>query len=268
MTLFFRLILRWIRLPLEELKDIFSLIQNRNGIVSESYLSCKNGSIGKCANEIPETDITKNCLRMGGYPLTKAVLYQAIIDGFTEVIASVNGENVLLKGIKGAQCWLNANTDTLVSFKVNIPEILFLCAVRKDLNNRFLVDAFCTDGGVIPRNMIVEKGLQLIKLGAITWEDFVTKSSLMPSRMFGWLNKGYLAVGTDADITVLAPEEGRTMMGINKVKVIMIDGMVIGEKGRILTTIQGERNVKESNIDYEIFDLNNCLFIKINNKEV
>lgn len=61
--------------PLEELKEIFSLIQNRNGIVIESYLSCKNGSNGKCANEIPEMDITKNCLRIGGYPLTKAGLY-------------------------------------------------------------------------------------------------------------------------------------------------------------------------------------------------
>jgi len=84
--------------------------------------------------------------------------------------------------------------------------------------------------------------------------------------MFGWLNKGHLAVGADADITVLDPERGMAVMGINKGKVIMIEGMVIGEKGRILTTAQGERNIKESNIDYEIFDLNNCLFYKDNNK--
>lgn len=248
-----------IKEPLEELKEIFSLIQNRNGIVSESYLSCKNGSGGKCTDEIPEMDITKNCLRMGGYPLTKAGLYQAIIDGFAEVTVNANGENILLKGIKGAQCWLDADTDTIVSFKVNIPEILFLCAVHKDFNNRFLVDAFCTDGGGIPRNMIVEKGLQLIKFGAITWEDFVIKSSLMPSRMFGWLNKGHLAVGADADITVLDPEKGKAMMGINKGKVIMIEGMVIGEKGRIFTTECGEKKIKEAKIDYEVFNLNDSL---------
>jgi len=253
-----------IKEPLEELKEIFSLIQHRNGIVSESYLSCKNGSIGKCTNKIPEDGVTKNCLKMGGYPLTKTGLYQAIIDGFAEVIISVNGENVLLKGIKGAQCWLNANTDTLVSFKVNVPEILFLCAVHKDFSKRFLVDAFCTDGGGIPRNTIVEKGLQLIKFGAITWEDFVIKSSLMPSRMFGWLNKGHLAVGADADITVLDPERGMAVMGINKGKVIMIEGMVIGEKGRILTTERGEKKIKETNIDYEVFNLNDCLLYNSN----
>jgi len=258
-----------IKEPLDELNEIFSLLQKKNNIVSESYLSPRNGSSGKCVNEIPETDVTRNCLKMGGYPVTRAGLHKAIIDGFAEVIVSVNGENVLLKGIKGAQYWLNANTDTLVSFKVNIPEILFLCAIHKDLNNRFLVDAFCTDGGGIPRNMIVGKGLQLIKLGAISWEDFVIKSSLMPSRMFGWLNKGHLAVGADADITVLDPKRGIAVMGINKGKVIMIEGRVMGEKGRILTTERGEKKIEEANIDYEIFNLTDCLLYNSNkNKHI
>ncbi len=248
-----------IKEPLDELDEIFSLLQKKNKIVSESYLSCRNGSSGKCVNEIPETDVTRNCLRMGGYPLTKAGLYQAIVDGFAGVIVSVGGENVLLKGKKGVQCWFDADTDVIISFKVNIPEILFLCAAHKDSNNRFLIDAFCTDGGGIPRNVIVEKGMQLIKYGAITWEDFAIKSSLMPSRMFGWLNKGHLAVGADADITVLDPERGMAVMGINKGKVIMIEGTVKGEKGRILTTDRGEIKIKEANIDYELFNLNDCL---------
>jgi len=253
-----------IKEPLEELKEIFSLLQKKNNIVSESYLSYRNGSSGKCVNGMPEMDVTRNCLKMGGYPLTKAGLYQAIIDGFAEVIVNVNGENVLLKGKKGVQRWLDADTDVIISFKVNIPEILFLCAVHKDFNNRFLINAFCTDGGGIPRNIIVEKGLQLIKFGAITWEDFVIKSSLMPSRMFGWLNKGHLAVGADADITVLDPERGMAVMGINKGKVIMVEGMVIGEKGRILITERAEKKIKETNIDCEVFNLNDCLLYNSN----
>jgi len=248
-----------IKEPLDELNEIFSLIQNKNNIVSESYLSHRNGSSGKCVNEMPETDVTRNCLKMGRYPLTKAGLYQAIIDGFAEVVVSIEGENILLKGKEGAQCWLDADTDLIISFKVNIPEILFMCAVQKDFNNRFLIDAICTDGGGIPRNVIVEEGLQLIKFGAITWEDFVVKCSLMPSSMFGWLNKGHLAVGADADITVLDTEKGKAVMGINKGKVIMIEGMVLGEKGRILTTKCGEKKIKEANIDYEVFNLNNSL---------
>jgi len=77
--------------------------------------------------------------------------------------------------------------------------------------------------------------------------------------MFGWLNKGHLAVGADADITVLDPEKGKAVMGINKGKVIMAEGRVIGEKGRILTTRSGEKKIREAKIDYEVFNLNDSL---------
>ncbi|GAG70775.1 unnamed protein product [marine sediment metagenome] len=78
-----------------------------------------------------------------------------------------------------------------------------------------------------------------------------------------------LAVGADADITVLDPGRNMAVMGINKGKVIMIEGMVIGEKGRILTTGHGGKKIEEANIDYEVFNLNNCLLYNSNkNKHI
>ena len=76
------------------------------------------------------------------------------------------------------------------------------------------------------------------------------------------LNKGHLSEGADADITVLDLKEGKAVMGINKGRVIMVEGIVIGEKGRILTTKQGKRNIREANVDYELIDLNNSLLYK------
>ena len=78
-----------------------------------------------------------------------------------------------------------------------------------------------------------------------------------------------MAVGSDADITVLDPKRGIAVMGINKGKVIMIEGRVMGEKGRILTTERGEKKIEEANIDYEIFDLTDCLLYNSNkNKHI
>ena len=251
-----------IKKPLDELREILSLLEKKNNIVSESYLSPINGTSGKCINDQPESNVTKNCLRMGNYPPTKEGLYQAITNGFAKASVKVSGENILLGGVNGAEVWLKKDTDLTVCFQVNIPQVQFLCATCKGHKNQFLIDAFCTDGGGIPRNVTIEKGLLLIKFGAMTLEEFVIKSSLMPSKMFGMLDKGHLSEGADADITILDLEEGKAVMGINKGKVIMVEGVVIGEKGRILTTKQGERNIGEVNIDYELIDLNNGLLYK------
>lgn len=248
--------------PLDEIREILSLLGKKDNIISESYLSPINGTSGKCINDQPESNVTKNCLQMGNYPPTKKGLYQAITDGFAKASVKVSGENMLLEGSNGAEVWLKKNTDLTVCFQVNIPQVQFLCATCKGRKNQFLVDAFCTDGGGIPRNVTVEKGLLLIKLGAMNLMDFVIKSSLRPAQMFGMINKGHLGEGADADITVLDLEKCKAVMGINKGKVIMVEGIAIGEKGIILTTKEGERNIREINVDYEVLDLDNSLLYK------
>ncbi len=248
--------------PLDELKEVFSLLEEKDKIVSASYLSPINGTSGKCTGYKPESNVTNNCLRMGQYPPTEEGLYQAIKDGFARVSVNVNKENILLTGIKGAQYWREANTDLTVCFPVNLPQVQFLCATSKDQYGKFLVNALCTDGGGIPRNVTVEKGLLLVKLGAMSLVDFVIKSSLKPAQIFGMINKGHLGEGVDADITVLDLERGKAIMGINKGKIIMIEGLLLGERGRLLTTKEGEKEIKSRGIVYDLLDLRKSLLFR------
>lgn len=248
-----------VKKPVDEIIEAFSLLEGKDHIVSESYLALINGTSGKCVQDEPESHITQNCLRIGGFAPTREGLYQAILNGFALVNVTRDGENVLVHGQEGADVWLKADTDTTISFEVNNPQVLFLCATYKDRNNNFLIDAFSTDGGGIPRNVTVEKGLVLVKFGALSIEEFVVKSSLNPSRMFGMVDKGHLGIGADADITVLDIERGKAVMGISGGHTIMIEGMVTGEKGTLLTTKQGKTHLQETGITYRDIDLNQSL---------
>ena len=69
------------------------------------------------------------------------------------------------------------------------------------------------------------------------------------------LNKGHLGVGADADITVLDPSRGEVVMSLALGKVIMIDGVVMGRGGTVVTTERGEKRVKVSGLPYQVIDL-------------
>ena len=77
-------------------------------------------------------------------------------------------------------------------------------AVAKKKGGSFVVDCLCTDGGAIPRNVIVPMGLGLVNLEAWTIDEFVVKTSLNPAKWLGLNTKGHLSPGADADITVVS----------------------------------------------------------------
>jgi len=72
--------------------------------------------------------------------------------------------------------------------------------------------------------------------------------------MLGLENKGHLSPGADADITVLNLEEGFATMGIASGNIIMINGIVIGNQGTIITTSEGKDNVAKRGVPYSIVD--------------
>ncbi len=88
------------------------------------------------------------------------------------------------------------------------------------------------------------------------------KSSFNPSRMFGMIDKGHLGIGADADITVLDVERGKAVMGISGGNIIMIEGMVIGEKGTVLTTKRGKKQLQKTGITYKEIDLDQSLLYR------
>ena len=104
---------------------------------------------------------------------------------------------------KAVDYWRSKNTDITISFAVN-PEIprLRIATARRD-DSSYVVDCISTDGGGIPRNVTVEKGLALVRLEAMSMNDFARKASYNPARILGLVDKGHFSIGADADITVV-----------------------------------------------------------------
>ena len=51
---------------LDEMRKAIELLDQKQNIISESYLAVINGTFGKCANGIPLSMVTRTSLRKGG----------------------------------------------------------------------------------------------------------------------------------------------------------------------------------------------------------
>ncbi len=188
-------------------------------------------------------------MKSKGYPVTEIGLKQAIVDGYAKVHKFTEDGVLLSDCSEGLDLWLNKETDVPISFSVNPSLSLFYFAWSRRSNKSFLVDSFCTDGGGIPRNVIIANGLSLVKFGALTLKEFVFKSSYSAACLMGLKNKGHLSVGADADITVIDYQSQKPIHAFSYGKAVLFNEKVVGEKGRIITTPQGEKSVKQSGLD-------------------
>jgi len=248
--------------PVVESLEGLAALRGKRNIVSEAYLAIINGTGGKCTDGIPDSHVTRNCLRLRGYPENQEGLEKAILEGFAMVRVELGGEGVLVSGREGVRYWKEAKTDIGISFPVNVPASTFLCATRKDEKGQFIVDAISTDGGSIPRNVLVTSGLALVRYGALTFEEFVRKTSVNPAALFGMSSKGHLGEGADADITVLDLKKGEAVMGMAKGKIIMINGIVMGSAGTIITTKTGAKTIDKAGLKYDLVDLEESKFFQ------
>lgn len=234
---------------LEEIAEARDLLIQHPEIDSESYLSAINGCSGKCVNGVPESGVTQNCLKSKGYPATEIGLKQAIIDGYAKVHKFTEDGVELSHYSEALDLWLDKETNVPISFSVNPSLSLFYFAWAKRSNNAYLVDSFCTDGGGIPRNVIVANGLSLVKFGALTLKEFVFKSSYSAACLMGLKNKGHLSIGADADITVIDYQNQKPIHAFSHGNAVLLNEKVVGEKGRIITTPQGEKSIRQAGLD-------------------
>ena len=242
--------------PLDECKEAIELLISMKGqLVSEAHLAVPNGTSGRCNGDDVDDFVTRNCLIMADYPLTRTGLGQAIEDGYASVITERGGRVVMIDGAEGVHLWEDAHTNIGVSFPVNRADSAFLLTAAKDDTGDFVVDAVSTDGGYFPRNIAVEKTLAMVRFGALTPLEMVTKLSWNPSRMFGLMSKGHLSPEADADVTIVDPATGKPTMGVVGGNPVMINGHVVGNGGTILVTEAGESAAKDSGLDYKVIDL-------------
>ncbi len=246
--------------PVAETMEVLSLLECNPNIFSESYLSSFSGSPGKCLDGELDSLGTANALAMGNYATNEQGLCQAILDGFGSVVCELGDESIRISGREGLDYWKSHHGDMAVTFPIIPASTRFLLATEKDKQGQFIVDAIATDGGGIPRNFIVEKGTALVRLNALTWEDFVTKTSTNPARILGLGNKGHLGVGADADMSILTGTTGRAYGAINRGRIIMLDGAVLGADTTVITTERGLNAVRKLGIEAEAIELNSGRF--------
>jgi hypothetical protein len=233
---------------MQETEEAIAALIAHPNLRSENYLSPLNGTSAKCVNGAPESRVTQQCLKVGGFPPTEAGVEAAILAGWAEINIEAGGEVVLATGKSAVEFWRGRGTDTAVSFRVNPAEPRLRLATAKRPDGEFVVDCISTDGGGIPRNVIVEMGLALVNLQALTLSEFVRKTSTTPARILGLTNKGRLAVGSDGDITVLDLAARKAILSLANGAVIMHRGFVCGRGGRMITTAAGRAAVEAAGL--------------------
>jgi hypothetical protein len=233
---------------------IAALIENPK-IRTESYLSPVNGTSAKCSGGVPESRVTRRCLATGGFAATEAGMEEAILAGWAQINVESSGQVSLAIGPEALAYWRQKGTDTTVGFKINPPEPRLRLVTAKRPSGGFVVDCISTDGGGIPRNVIAEMGLALVKLQALTMQEFVIKASYNPARILGLFNKGHFREGADADVTVLDLASQQPVMAISNGQVIMHKGFVCGRGGRIVTTAAGAGYIRQRGLTPLVVDL-------------
>ncbi|ABR48048.1 amidohydrolase [Alkaliphilus metalliredigens QYMF] len=253
---------------IQEVQSAIELLSSNPHLVSESYLSRYNGTSGRCEKMIPISEVTSKCLIQNGFANTESGVENAIVAGIALVVANVGEINAFIENSEEAlQYYRNKKGRVNLSFPINKIEAGLLLATAKNKAGDFIIPAISSDGGEIPRNVIIEKGIQMVKYGALTHEEFVLKTSVNPAKMLGLKNKGTLGIGFDADITVIDTAKEEPVMSMVMGEIIMHEGLVIGKKGRIITTDEGSDYVKMQNIDPYIVNIEDTLLYQRRNNK-
>lgn len=229
-------------------------------LVSESYLGPYNGTSAQLENGKPRSHVTRTCLKMGGYEIRVGAMLTAAKDGYMRIQKPTAREVIYLEPEDGIRYLKEMNFDVTVSFPVNSRATAFLTATEKEENGRFIIPALATDGGGIPRNFLLSHGLSLVRFDALTLVEFVHKCCRVPTQMLGLPNKGHLAPGADADVVVIDPERHQAVLTVAGGKVIMVDGVITGKSGTIITTESGKKSLTARGIPAEVADLAGSLF--------
>jgi hypothetical protein len=250
----------------QEAEEALSILTENRHIHSESYLSRFNGLSGRCHNGVPESVGAQAALKIHGYPPTEKGLEEAIQNGHCLFNAEVGGEIRPVDAQTGLQLWKSSNAAggmCSISFRMNPSTTRLRLACAKTDRSEFVIDAISTDGGGIPRNDQVEKGLALVRADALSIEEFVIKVSAAPAAMLGLQDKGHLGEGADADISVFSLQTLRPILSVALGKIIMHEGLVFGHGTHVVTTGHGQAAVEGMNpLGITALDLADRPFLK------
>jgi len=246
--------------PMAEILRALENLAARPHVVSESYFGPYNGTSARLENNIPRSHVTRTCLESGGYEASKEGMLAAARDGHI-LVQKETAHGVIYLEPDDAEAHLKSiNFKATVSFPVNHRSTALLADTEKDDRGRFIITALSTDGGDIPRNFLLSHGLSLVRFDALTLSELVHKFCRAPARMLGLPNKGHLAPGADADIVVVDPNTHKAILTVTNINIIMINGLVTGSGGTIITTENGMKILQDQGVPAEAADLAASLF--------
>lgn len=250
--------------PTLEALEVIELLKGRDRLVTESYLAVINGTPAKCVNGRVESDLTRSCLRKGGYGDSVDEVRRAVLEGFCRICVTEGDRTLLRTGPEAVAVWEAAGTHVGASFPVNPPMPRLMLAQAKDDQGRFVVDALGTDGGGFPRNFTVAFGLRLVELEVLTLSDFVRKACTTPARILGLPQKGQLGEGADADIAVLDRTSATVCTTISAGKIVAHHGVITGRGTYQITTERGRRAVEAAGLQPVVVKLEESGFYNRN----
>jgi dihydroorotase-like cyclic amidohydrolase len=217
--------------PVEEAARALRAVGAAPNVRSESYLATINGAVATCRDGAPVSDVVKTCLRLGGYAPTRAGLEDAIRGAWALVHEERDGEVVLAEPDQGIELFQARDTEIGVSFPVNPAASQLALALARRPGGGFVVDAFSSDGGSLPRNTTLRQGVGLVQAGALTLAELVEKGCTQPAAMLGLARKARIAPSYDADV-VAVDGEGTT-------RLVLIGGRVVFAGGQFLAPYGG-----------------------------
>lgn len=244
-----------IKNELDEAQIAVELLEKNPNVFCESYISPKNGTRLTCdENGKIQSKVTGNCLRHFGFSEDKEGVKGALLAGKAFVVYDAGGYSDLMTGPEAVKRWEEAGTDVGGSFNINppIPRIQLAELKRKD--GGFVVDAISTDGGCIPRNVIISQGLSLVKLDVLTLPEFVQKTSLNPARMLRLKQKGHLTPGADADITIYDFERQVPVASFVEGRKVLFEGNVVGKSATVICTEKGKEAIEARGLKAIVVD--------------
>jgi len=128
-----------------------------------------------------------------------------------------------------------------------------LAQAKRD-DGSFVVDAISTDGGCIPRNVILSQGLSLVKLDILSHSEFAQKTSLNPARMLRLANKGHLSVGADADITVYDFATQMPVASFIEGRKVLFNGELVSKGATVICTEHGKDAIEKRGMKAIVVD--------------
>lgn len=230
---------------LEETLEAIDALKRNPNIFCESYISPRNGTRLTCdANGRIQSRVTGNCLRRFGFSEDRDGVRKALLSQKAYVVYDAGGYSDLVTGEMALKLWEEAGSDVGGSFNVNPPMPRIMLAEAKRDDGSFVVDAISTDGGCIPRNVILSQGLSLVKLDVLSITEFVQKTSLNPARMLRLPSKGHFSVGADADITVYDYATQTPVASFVAGKKVLWQGKIVAKGASVICTERGRKTIE------------------------